>query len=149
MLLPPGEHCWGGQIRWAPVSSSKMRLLLGHWTYFVLRTRKGSHFIYKPTHIHLGDFGGDWGVYWSTCKAGPNSEHNGAQSQEQGAGRWGGAGTDSPVVVTAYCVLRTENIFVCWCCVGSDRAAGVGVSLGSSTAYESYPRVTAATVVFC
>jgi len=25
---------------------------------------------YKPTHIHLGDFGGDWGVYWSTvaCK---------------------------------------------------------------------------------
>ena len=31
----------------------------------------------------------------------------------------------------AYCVLRTENIFVCWCCVGSDRAAGVGVSLGT------------------
>ena len=30
------------------------------------------------------------------------------------------------LVVTAYCVLRTENIFVCWCCVGSDRAAGVG-----------------------
>ena len=30
----------------------------------------------------------------------------------------------------AYCVLRTKNIFVCWCCVGSDRAAGVGVSLG-------------------
>ena len=32
---------------------------------------------------------------------------------------------------TAYCVLRTENIFVCWCCVGSDRVAGVGVSLGT------------------
>ena len=32
---------------------------------------------------------------------------------------------------SAYCVLRTENIFVCWCCVGSDRAAGVGVSLGT------------------
>ena len=33
-----------------------------------------------------------------------------------------------------YCVLRTENIFVCWCCdcVGSDRAAGVGVSLRAS-----------------
>ena len=27
--------------------------------------------------------------------------------------------------------LRTENIFVCWCCVGSDRVAGVGVSLGT------------------
>ena len=26
---------------------------------------------------------------------------------------------------TAYCVLRTLNIFVCCCCVGSDRAAGV------------------------
>ena len=25
----------------------------------------------------------------------------------------------------SYTVLRTENIFVCWCCVGSDRAAGV------------------------
>ena len=25
---------------------------------------------YKPAHIHLGDSGGDWGVYWSTCKAG-------------------------------------------------------------------------------
>ena len=25
----------------------------------------------------------------------------------------------------AYCVLRTENIFVCCCCVGSDRVAGV------------------------
>ena len=33
--------------------------------------------------------------------------------------------------LSAYCVLRTENIFVCWCCVGSDRAAGVGVSLGT------------------
>ena len=22
--------------------------------------------IYKPAHIHLGDFGGDWGVYWGT-----------------------------------------------------------------------------------
>ena len=32
---------------------------------------------------------------------------------------------------TAHCVLRTENIFVCWCGVGSDRAAGVGVSLGT------------------
>ena len=32
----------------------------------------------------------------------------------------------------AYCVLRTENIFVCCCGVGSDRAAGVGVSLGTS-----------------
>ena len=30
-----------------------------------------------------------------------------------------------------YCVLRTENIFVCWCCVGSDHVAGVGVSLGT------------------
>ena len=28
-------------------------------------------------------------------------------------------------------VLRAENIYVCWCCVGSDRAAGVGVSLGT------------------
>ena len=27
-------------------------------------------------------------------------------------------------------LLRTENIFVCWCCVGSDRVTGVGVSLG-------------------
>ena len=33
--------------------------------------------------------------------------------------------------LAAYCVLRTENIFVCWCCVGSDRVAGVGVSLGT------------------
>ena len=32
---------------------------------------------------------------------------------------------------TAYCVMRTENIFVCWCSVGSDRAAGMGVSLGT------------------
>ena len=32
---------------------------------------------------------------------------------------------------SAYCVLRTENIFVCCCGVGSDRAAGVGVSLGT------------------
>ena len=40
--------------------------------------------------------------------------------------------SDSPLVLAiAYCVLRTENIFVCWCCVGSDRAAGVGVSLGT------------------
>jgi len=29
---------------------------------------------YKPAHIHLWDFGGDWGVYWGTCKAGPNTE---------------------------------------------------------------------------
>ena len=29
---------------------------------------------------------------------------------------------------TAYCVLRTEYIFVCCCCVGSDCVAGVGVS---------------------
>ena len=29
----------------------------------------------KPAHIHLvGDFGGDWGVYWGTCEAEPNSE---------------------------------------------------------------------------
>ena len=35
------------------------------------------------------------------------------------------------VLWTAYCVLRTENIFVCYCCVGSDRVAGVGVSLGT------------------
>ena len=33
--------------------------------------------------------------------------------------------------MTAYCILRTEHIFVSWCCVGSDRAAGVGVSLGT------------------
>ena len=27
------------------------------------------------THApHLWDFGGDWGVYWGACKAGPNSE---------------------------------------------------------------------------
>ena len=26
---------------------------------------------YKPAHIHLWDLGGDWGVYWGTCKAGP------------------------------------------------------------------------------
>ena len=32
------------------------------------------------------------------------------------------------VLWTAYCVLRTENIFVCYCCVGSDRVAGGGVS---------------------
>jgi len=33
-------------------------------------------------------------------------------------------------VLPAYCVLlRTENIFVCWCCVGSDRAAGVVLEL--------------------
>ena len=25
--------------------------------------------------------------------------------------------------------MRTENIFVCWCCVGSDRVTGVSVSL--------------------
>jgi len=31
----------------------------------------------------------------------------------------------------AYCVLRTENIFVFWCCVGSDRVAGVDVGLGT------------------
>ena len=36
---------------------------------------------YKPAQIHLGDFGGDWGVYWGTCKAGPNSEHNGGHSR--------------------------------------------------------------------
>ena len=46
------------------------------------------------------------------------------------------AGQVKPIRTTveqpsAYCVLRTENIFVCWCCVGSDRAAGVGVSLGT------------------
>ena len=34
------------------------------------------HLSYKPAHIHLGDFGGDWGVYWGTCKAGPNSGQN-------------------------------------------------------------------------
>ena len=28
-------------------------------------------------------------------------------------------------------VLRTENVFVCWCCVGSDRVAWVGMSLGT------------------
>ena len=31
----------------------------------------------------------------------------------------------------AYCALRTENRFVCCCDVGSDRAAGVGVRLGT------------------
>ena len=35
------------------------------------------------------------------------------------------------VLRAAYCVLRTENIFVCCCSVGSDRAAEVGVSLGT------------------
>ena len=32
---------------------------------------------------------------------------------------------------SACCVLRAENIFVCCCGVGSDRVAGVGVSLGA------------------
>ena len=36
-----------------------------------------------------------------------------------------------PLLRAARCALRAENIFVCWCCVGSDRAAGVGVSLGT------------------
>ena len=47
------------------------------------------------------------------------------------------------VLRTAYCVLRTaycvprkenkeNNIFVCWCCVGSDRVAGVDVGLRAS-----------------
>ena len=44
-------------------------------------------------------------------------------------GHWGGRGQWG--LMSAYCVLRTENIFVCWCCVGSDRVAGVGVSLGT------------------
>ena len=37
------------------------------------------------------------------------------------------ANSQIPCHYTAYCV----NIFVCWCCVGSDRVAGVGVSLGT------------------
>ena len=36
-----------------------------------------------------------------------------------------------PGFCAAYSVLRTENIFVCCCGVGSDRVAGVGVSLGT------------------
>ena len=35
------------------------------------------------------------------------------------------------VVAYVELLLHTENNFVCWCCVGSDRAAGVGVSLGA------------------
>ena len=26
---------------------------------------------YEPAHIHLWDFGGDWGVHWGACKEGP------------------------------------------------------------------------------
>ena len=33
------------------------------------------------------------------------------------------------VLRIAYCVLKRSSF--CWCCVGSDRAAGVGVSLGT------------------
>ena len=44
----------------------------------------GSCSSYKPAHRHLGDFGGDCGVDWGTCKAGPNSEHNGGHSQKKG-----------------------------------------------------------------
>ena len=29
---------------------------------------KHAHRTFKPAHIHLGDFGGDWGVYWGTGK---------------------------------------------------------------------------------
>ena len=34
-----------------------------------------------------------------------------------------------PVLRAACCALRAGNVLVCCCCVGSDRAAGVGVSL--------------------
>ena len=39
---------------------------------------------YKPSHIHLGlgVFWRGFGVHWGTCKAGPNSEHNGGHSQK-------------------------------------------------------------------
>ena len=35
------------------------------------------------------------------------------------------------VTLGSFGVLRTENIFVCWHCVGSDRVAGMGVSLST------------------
>ena len=46
-------------------------------------------------------------------------------------GRSVGGSVGSVLVGVAYCVLRTENISVCCCGVGSDRVAGVGVSLGT------------------
>ena len=48
----------------------------------LVRTYEPAHM--QPAHTHPGDFGGDWGVHWSTCKARPNSEHNGGHSQEKG-----------------------------------------------------------------
>ena len=35
------------------------------------------------------------------------------------------------IIELTRCVLAAYNVFVCWCCVGSDRAAEVGVSLGT------------------
>jgi len=32
---------------------------------------------YKPAHLRLWDLGGDWGVYWGTCKEKAVSGHNG------------------------------------------------------------------------
>ena len=45
------------------------------------------------------------------------------------------------VLRTAYCVLGlcTENIFVCWCCVGSDRVESVRVLFANKFKESSWP----------
>ena len=63
-----------------------------------------------------------------------------------------GAGVDRMLVVEdlvvtvadlqwnqVYCVLRTENVFVCCCCVGSDRVAGVR-EVEALDLYSTYAR---------
>ena len=45
-------------------------------------------------------------------------------------------------MLTAYCALRTKNIFVCCCGVGSDRAAGVGVSLGTLDRFIGFNKIS-------
>ena len=55
-----------------PMSSWDRRDLTPHHTW-----------TYKPAHMRLWNLGGDWGVYWGTCKEGPNSEHNGHSQKKR------------------------------------------------------------------
>jgi len=56
---------------------------------------------YKPAHIHLWDFGRDWGVYWHNCRAGPNAGHKRAGTAKKG-GEW------SPVIRNAAPIRSRE-----------------------------------------
>ena len=53
---------------------------------YVLRKKRRKKNVDRHTYIHLGGFGGDWGVYWGTCscKAGPNSGQKRAGTAKNG-----------------------------------------------------------------